>query len=81
MQLYRHACLTLQLLSVQEQCAPESPIAFFSSSPQLEELPASAAAEGDWDQEESDPGLQLTPSGVAGTVCSSCIGMQLSALF
>ncbi len=27
-----------------------------------------------------DPGLQLTPSGSAGTVCPSCIGLQPSAL-
>lgn len=70
----------MQLHPVQEGHAPKSSFACSSSSPQLEELPANLAAECDWDQDESDPGLRLTPSGNAGNVCPSCIGLQFLAL-
>ena len=57
----------MQLLSLQEQHALKTPLAS-SPSPasQLKEPPASAAAERDWDQDESDLALQLTPSGKTG---------------
>ena len=54
-----HNLLSLQ---DQEQQAASTP----SPSSGLQGPPTSAPAEHDWDQDESDPALQLTPSGKTG---------------